>query len=76
MKRFLAIACVIALTLGLLLVSCQKKEEPATEAVGQGEQAAEPGVAGEEKPATGGYGEEKPATGGYGEEKPAEGEHK
>lgn len=63
MKKILSVACIIVLTMGLLLVSCQKKEEPAAPA---------PAAQGEQKPAAGGYGEEKPAAGGYGEEKPAE----
>ncbi|MBI4683471.1 MAG: hypothetical protein HY757_10290 [Nitrospirae bacterium] len=67
MKRFFAIACIIVLTLGLLLVSCQKKEEPAAPEV----KSEEPAAQGEQKPAAG-YGEEKPAAGGYGEEKKAE----
>jgi len=68
MKRFFALACIIAMTLGLLLVSCQKKEEAAAPAVTHEEPAAEA-----EKPAeSGGYGEEKPAAGGYGEEEKAE----
>ncbi len=66
MKRFFAIACIIVLTLGLLLVSCQKKEEPAAPAVKSEEAVGE----GEQKPAAG-YGEQKPAA-GYGEEKKAE----
>lgn len=72
MKRFFAIACIIALTLGLLLVACQKKEEPAAPAV----KSEEPAAQEEQKPAAGGYGEEKPAAAGYGEEKKAEEEHK
>jgi hypothetical protein len=81
MKRFFAIACIIALTLGLLLVSCQKKEEAAAPApaVAPAEKAEEAkpaaGGYGEEKPAAGGYGEEKPAAGGYGEEKAEEAKH-
>jgi uncharacterized lipoprotein YbaY len=75
MKRFFAITCIIALTLGLMLVSCQKKEEaaaPAPAAEKAVEQAA-PAAPAEQKPAeTGGYGEKKPAAGGYGEEKKAE----
>jgi len=73
MKRFFAIACIIALTLGLLLVSCQKKEEAAAPApaVAPAEKAEEGA-----KPAeSGGYGEEKPAAGGYGEEKAEEAKH-
>ena len=58
-KKFFGVVCVIALTLGLFLVSCQQKEETAKD-----------GAATE---ATGGYGSEQPAeSGGYGAEKPAE----
>ena len=69
MKRFFVIACIIALTLGLMLVSCSKKEEPAAPAV---EKAVEAPASTEQKPAAAGYGEQKPAAGGYGEEKKAE----
>lgn len=61
-KSFLVLACIIVLTMGLLLFSCQKKEEPvapaATEeeaAPAATEEAATPETSGEEKPATGGY---------------------
>ncbi|RJR14697.1 MAG: hypothetical protein C4581_13505 [Nitrospiraceae bacterium] len=77
MKRFLAFACIIALTLGLLLVGCQKKEEAAAPAVTHTEEAkpAEAGGYGEKKEEAAGYGEEKPAAGGYGEEKKEEAKH-
>ena len=64
-KRFLAVACTIALTLGLFLLGCQQKEEAAKETGGYGEKAEEAAGYGEEKAAeTGGYGE-KSDTGGY-----------
>ena len=73
MKRFFAITSIIALTLGLMLVSCQKKEEAAAPAV---EKAVEQAAPAEQKPAeTGGYGDKIPAAGGYGEEKKAEEKH-
>ncbi|MEW6602922.1 MAG: hypothetical protein AB1499_18265 [Nitrospirota bacterium] len=76
MKRFFAIACIIALTLGLLLVGCQKKEEAAAPAATHTEEAAKPAESGgygeEKKDQAAGYGEEKPAAGGYGEEEKKE----
>jgi hypothetical protein len=51
-KRFLAVACTIALTLGLFLMGCQQQEEAAKETGGYGE-----------KSDAGGYGEKSEAGG-------------
>ena len=70
-KRFLAVACTIALTLGLFLMGCQQQEEAAKETGGYGEKSDAGGYG--EKSEAGGYGEEKAAeAGGYGEEKAAD----
>lgn len=65
-KSFLVLACIMMLSMGLLLFSCQKKEEPATEAVTEEAAPAteEAAPAAEEAPAESSS-KEKPATGGY-----------
>jgi hypothetical protein len=73
MKKVLlvALAIVIALTLGLSFVGCKKQEAPKTEVTG--EQAAPPaqpaqpgyGAPAEGQPAEGKTEEGKPAAGGY-----------
>lgn len=72
-KSLLVLACIIALTTGLLLSSCQKKEEPAAPAATEEaapvatEEAAPaaPAATEEATPAAPATGEEKPKTGGY-----------
>jgi len=69
-KSLFVLACIIALTTGLLLSSCQKKEEPAApaateEAAPAATEEAAPAATDQAAPAAPATGEEKPKTGGY-----------
>jgi hypothetical protein len=76
-KTSLTVMCITVFILGLIVVSCQKKEEPAVKvggidekAAGYGEKAKEAvaGYGDKEKEAVAGYGDKpKEATAGYGD---------
>ncbi len=70
-KKFLSIACIASMILGLSLVSCEIMETGPKKKVVKKTVTKVTGGYGEEAPATGGYGEEAPATGGDGGEAPA-----
>jgi hypothetical protein len=68
-KSLIAVLCIIALITGLFLISCQKKQETAT----QTQETTETGGYGEQVKETPGYGEQAPAA-GYGQESGGYGE--